>query len=562
MSADDSGAEEGEPLDSLRDFCVWADEARTVDICPSLELRCPIGADEISCAIVPVCEHGGSLVVAVPQSAWNRRAANRLLPKGALFKPKLIEVAAVAVAGGSPHPVLSVKTWVGFLDAGLENSFAEVDPVVDRPFLAASSQVPVLPDLDGLIAAADSLFQFTSAASAPEALVNSRGQATPRAWEERMGSMERALSAIQTSLAQLSAPSQGAVGPKTPAPSTPLLATAPPPGLPARTRKPALDPGVVSAARASGISEDVILRMSQLAANTGSTLTDVPGASAAPPRPTAIGNPLSESEDEVIEAGGAGSGAPIEQAVLQLTKLVRNFAGDKSRGRDLNSILDRAETGGTEGGVNAGGRSKAAAYRKLKACLRDSPAVLYEAIEAAMCEDFAMVRSTPALAGLPVSSRGWVEHRSRLGPYPSAIRPMWILAAIHDCLKEGRHEEARARAALGLCAYDQSAADSGSWLLSQELLLEAAPPYQVFSRNRPGAEGGDVMHTRLADPRWVEVLMSRLRDQDAYNEARHRLSSRRKPPNSEGHPPAAESIAETPAGTRPPRGRGRGQAAN
>ena len=198
----------------------------------------------------------------------------------------------------------------------------------------------------------------------------------------------------------------------------------------------------------------------------------------------------------------AGQGAPIEQAVLQLTKLVRTFAGDKARGRDLNSILDRAETGGTEGVANAGGRSKAAAYRTLKACLQESPAVLYEAIEAAMGEDFALVRSSPALTGLPVSSRGWVEHRSRLGPYPSAIRPMWILAAIHDCLKDGRHDEARARAALGLCAYDQAAVDAGSWVLSQELLLEPAPPYQVFSRNRPGAEGGDVMHTRLADPRW------------------------------------------------------------
>ena len=111
------------------------------------------------------------------------------------------------MAGGSPHPVLSVKVWVGFLDAGLENSFVEVDSPGERPFLAASSQVPAVPDLDGLIAAADNLFQFTSAASAPEAAANSRGQATPRAWEERMGSMERALSDIQVSLSQLTAPS-------------------------------------------------------------------------------------------------------------------------------------------------------------------------------------------------------------------------------------------------------------------------------------------------------------------------------------------------------------------
>ena len=126
-----------------------------------------------------------------------------------------------------------------------------------------------------------------------------------------------------------------------------------------------------------------------------------------------------------------------------------------------------------------------------------------------MGEDFALVRSSPALTGLPVSSRGWVEHRSRLDPYPSAIRPMWILAAIHDCLKDGRHDEARARAALGLCAYDQAAVDAGSWVLSQELLLEPAPPYQVFSRNRPGAEGGLADSGRPSLGRGAHVPASR-----------------------------------------------------
>ena len=147
-----------------------------------------------------------------PSQPGTAEPPSRVLPRGALFKPRLIEVAAVAVAGGSPHPVLSVKVWVGFLDAGLENSFVEVDSPGERPFLAASSQVPAVPDLDGLIAAADNLFQFTSAASAPEAAANSRGQATPRAWEERMGSMERALSDIQVSLSQLTAPRLGGRG--------------------------------------------------------------------------------------------------------------------------------------------------------------------------------------------------------------------------------------------------------------------------------------------------------------------------------------------------------------
>ena len=194
----------------------------------------------------------------------------------------------------------------------------------------------------------------------------------------------------------------------------------------------------------------------------------------------------------------------------------------------------------------AGGRSKAAAYRKLRACLRESPAFLYEAVEEAMAEDFNQVRTTPSLASVPVSTRGWVEHRSRLGPYPASIRAMWILGAAHDCLKEGKVEEARARVALALCAYDQSTADSGNWLLSQELLLEQAPPYSSFNRVRGGNDAGDVLHTRLADARWIEILMARLRDQDAYNEAKQRLTSKRRQqaPHTED-PPAP---GETPKG--------------
>ena len=95
-----------------------------------------------------------------------------------------------------------------------------------------------------------------------------------------------------------------------------------------------------------------------------------------------------------------------------------------------------------------------------------------------MAEDFNQVRTTPSLASVPVSTR--------LGPYPASIRAMWILGAVHDCLKEGKVEEAIARVAL-LCAYDQSAADSGNWLLSQELLLEQAPPYTHPSTAFAGA---------------------------------------------------------------------------
>ena len=238
---------------------------------------------------------------------------------------------------------------------------------------------------------------------------------------------------------------------------------------------------------------------------------DAPGTSARQPLAAKPEIPLSESEEDDGEADDPEAPA-VERAVLQLTRVLGGGQSPAPRFEfDFNSILDRAETGGAESSSSGSGRSKAAAYRKLRSCLHEAPSFLYEAVEDAMAEDFNQVRSTPSLAGVPVSTRGWVEHRSRLGPYPASIRAMWILGAVHDCLKEGRVEEARARVALALCAYDQSAADSGNWLLSQELLLEQALPYNSFNRNRGNPDKRDVLHTRLADARWIKILMARLR---------------------------------------------------
>ena len=82
----------------------------------------------------------------------------------------------------------------------------------------------------------------------------------------------------------------------------------------------------------------------------------------------------------------------------------------------------------------------------------------------------------------------------------------------------------------------------------------------MFSRNRAGNEAGDVLHTRLADPRSAEILMARLRDQDAYSEAKQRLNSKRWPRQIKAMKNAdPNSSLETPnAGCGRGRGRDRG----
>ena len=58
------------------------------------------------------------------------------------------------------------------------------------------------------------------------------------------------------------------------------------------------------------------------------------------------------------------------------------------------------------------------------------------------------------------------------------------MAGIHDCLKQDRVSEARARASLAILAYDQASLDGGSWQLAQELMLELPPPYSAFQGRR------------------------------------------------------------------------------
>ena len=133
------------------------------------------------------------------------------------------------------------------------------------------------------------------------------------------------------------------------------------------------------------------------------------------------------------------------------------------------------------------------------------------------------MRQAPGLSGVPFTCRGWLEHRSKLQYYPNTIRFGWILSGILDNLRAGDHQQARARAALGLAALDQSSVDSGSWVLAQEMLFEPPAPFSSFHRHR-GVDHSEQVASRLIDDRILEVLLWRLKDRDAYLESRKRLA--------------------------------------
>ena len=91
-----------------------------------------------------------------------------------------------------------------------------------------------------------------------------------------------------------------------------------------------------------------------------------------------------------------------------------------------------------------------------------------------------------------------------------------------------------------LCALDQSALDSGSWVLASEMHFENPPPLASFSQQGSRPRGGQ---TRIMDPRWVSVLMHRIKEHEPVMEARKKPSS-----NHQGPGPSTEEKPDKPRG--------------
>ena len=77
------------------------------------------GLEPVSVAVAAIAEVGDRLLVAVPGSAWNRRAQRRVLPPGSLVRATAAAVAACtdreeAVAG------VELRIWIGFLSPEYE----------------------------------------------------------------------------------------------------------------------------------------------------------------------------------------------------------------------------------------------------------------------------------------------------------------------------------------------------------------------------------------------------------------------------------------------------------
>ena len=429
-------------------------------------------------AVVLIAVVQGRVLAALPAQVWNRVTARRLLPPKALVKPFLVEV--VAAQADKPELPLEeepIKVWMGFLDRRLAETAVALAPEdevhYDLRFADVTSGEERIPFGQAMADVAEDHYVFQSAA---EGVEPPGGGGVPDV-EHRMAMMEESMLSIQASLNALAGQTATPTGgvQLEAAKSSPAVAV-PLPRRPSALKKPKeaskekdpmslMDPTVVQSARQAGIPEGQLNALARLLGKTN-RMADQPGGSKAAPR----GMELSESEDDAEDEdpegleGGASApagrvdgatGNPIEKAVVQLTKIVGRMS--RRPGRDLEALLDGADGGTGEAGLgSSAGKSKAAAYKRLKAALTDNPAYIYETVEGLMETDFMQAKTGPGATNLATSSRGWVEHRSKIAHYPSSIRAIWALAAIHDCLKVGAYQEARARAALAVAAWDQS----------------------------------------------------------------------------------------------------------
>ena len=140
----------------------------------------------------------------------------------------------------------------------------------------------------------------------------------------------------------------------------------------------------------------------------------------------------------------------------------------------------------------------------------------------------------------------YLEHRSRHSDYPPGVDWMWQVGHILRALQGGRVDEARARACLALAYGEQTSMDKGSRTLAWEHTLLPVPPYSSFARH---AQSPDLLpHSRLIDPRWLEVALGRLKELDDLRERRQRLAAASGGPQ----PAALQPSAPVPPGQQLP----------
>lgn len=224
------------------------------------------------------------------------------------------------------------------------------------------------------------------------------------------------------------------------------------------------------------------------------------------------------ADDPFLEEGPPSSD-PLQRLTAAFEAVLKTQA--KPAVDPLDKALEGISGGSAADGAATGlsTRRGQTAWRLLVRAVADDPDHFIKHIETAMNESFHAENGRPGTVG----ARDYLEYRSSLGPHRGTASWMWAIAGIYDALAKGKPREAQARCGLALIAGEQCGLDAGSWTLAQELLFETSePPFHQFAaRDRSTTR---LPFSRLADSRWIEVAVSRLRELASFNEVKRRLA--------------------------------------
>lgn len=502
-------AEEVPEIPGLRNNFVFSGE---IGVEPNFDYRVGILSipdSTVTVSIIAVCCTENQVLVCLPDAAWHRLKKNRILPATSLKSAVrvLVRVGDTLDRSRAVPGEAALHVWLGLLHGSLEGLVTyDEEEYAEKGFPLSDNGMPELPFAEALAAVCRDHFAFFTGESAPA------GQDRGDPVSGRLGRLEESMAELKDMMKNLAAvkhPKPGVQGEHGAAA--------------ALSRFSGLDPNLARQALATGIQPEAIGEMGKLLAP--------PGLGQVPPQRGARLEKEEESDEEDEEdldgADELGSGGQLSRAVVSLSKIVKEMRGEKKAAKDrsLEAILDRAEGGGSLREVGGSSRSKASALRSLQSALIHQPSLIYQSLEKNLQADWELSGSAAGVQVSQISARGWLEHRSRIQGYPSSIRPAWILAGVWDALRGNRIEEARARAALGVAMMDQQSCDRGQWLLAAEASLESPPPYSSFNMHSP-PENWELQHSRLLDPRWVELFLAKLRDMAEYQEKRAKLGGR------------------------------------
>ncbi len=479
-----------------------------------------------------IAEVGGRILAVVPVKAWDRSKAKRVLAQ------PIFDRAVSAVIGGCTaedreqpsDPPLSVTVWVGYLKREFWTcvTFGGVaSPSID--FEDGETGDPCFPFAAGLVDM-----------SVDKGLMPSPGFGANEA--SRLQSLEEKFSILEKGMQELlflqrgeggfvspEEPPSAAVGASAKAKRKPALKRKEPmapPGLDPVLDFPGLDPSTVAAGLQAGIPAEQMQSLGNALSQKPSRLADYPRASDNKGLLVSESEEVEENEEAVGENLHGDPEEPMAKAIYKLTEIMGMLAKKKSS--NLEDALDQVGGGSGLGDVSSSmGRKHAAARQALLKAFREDPKLIWASVEKNMAEDFHLQSSAPNATALQFSARGWCEHRSRIQPFIRTIRWVWSIAGILDNLREGRTDQARARCCLLLAAAEQESLDHGSFLLSQEILMEPSVPLSSF-QTHVLPDQSEMVTTRLIDPRWIEAFADRLKQLDNYVEMRKKLNLRGK----------------------------------